>query len=633
MLRKISAAAFAAGLAAALAPDLGAQPVAAYRIACRYDEGKRTLEGTERMDWRNATGRPVTVLRFEMAGNALRNNRSTYWREARARGAEPDSRDGSWGSLSVSRMTGAAGEDLLEQGRFVAPDDANADDRTLLEIPLEKPVAPGDTLRLDIDFVARLPRLGFRGGWKGGFVFARDWFPAIAVLGASGWATPQIHFGAETGSESADFDVVLDLPSKFRGRVGGSGRLLEEREAPKDRVLEHFRAEAIRGFAWAADPDIEVETERITAPGSPDLGLTLLTQPEHRIYRARFLRAARVALAELRDRYGPFPFSSLTICDIPWGPGGPLRITAPGVVAGRAALLSPDRVWAEGSPEAIVLEGVAAQWFDELPAPEPSERIRLGRAVSRFEAARIDRLAYGPSHGVLPLFGYPIVLRSVEIRPGADARPADDSARLEAALATFDRAAGEKAVDAALSSYLRGARLRHPAQAEFLTAVEGASGRSWADFFRSVLRGAAIDLSVAKAVSIPSIPPAGIVETDGRTSEVSAAAAPHRRGFDTEVLVVRRGEAVVPAEIRLDFEGGKTYRTVWNGASEWIRLRVEDGPKLRQAAVDPDSKILLDSNRGNNGWIVRGDAAAANLWTARAFFWSENLIDLFLELW
>jgi hypothetical protein len=89
----------------------------------------------------------------------------------------------------------------------------------------------------------------------------------------------------------------------------------------------------------------------------------------------------------------------------------------------------------------------------------------------------------------------------------------------------------------------------------------------------------------------------------------------------------------VPVEIRLDFEGGRTYRTVWNAASEWIRLRAEDGPRLVRAAVDPDLKVVLDSRRDNNGRFVRGDAAAANLWTARAFFWSENLIDLFMELW
>ena len=633
MLRKISAAAFAAGTAAALAGDLRAQPIAAYRITCRYDEAKHSVEGTERLDWTNPSDRPALVLRFELGANALRNNRSSYWREARSRGAEPESREGSWGSLAVSRMTDASGEDLLAQSRFVAPDDGNAEDRTLLEIPLAKPVPPGGTVRLDVDFVARLPRLGPRGGWKGGFVLAREWFPAMGVLENGEWRAAQSRYGGGNGGEFADFDVLLDVPARLRGRVGGSGRLLEERDAPRERILEHFRGERLRDFAWAADPDFEVESEKIAGPASPDVVVTLLTQPEHRIYRPRFFRAARNALAELQKRYGPFPFPSLTIADLPWGPGGALRSAAPGFVAGRTGLLSPDGVWTEGSPEAIALEGIAAQWFQEASAPDPSERPRLGVALSRFEASRIARTAYGPFHGALPLFGYPLVIRSVEVRPGHDLRPGDDPGRLEAALATFEGVAGEKASQAALASYVRAFRGRHPRPADFVRTVEAAAGGPWAAFFRNALRGAGVDYAVSKAVSVPSLPPIGIVESDGRTSEVTAATAPRRRGFDTEVLVVRRGDAAVPVEIHLDFDGGRTYRTVWNGSSEWIRLRVEDGPRLQRAVVDPDGKIALDSNRGNNGWIVQGDAAAANLWTARAFFWSENLIDLFMELW
>jgi hypothetical protein len=129
------------------------------------------------------------------------------------------------------------------------------------------------------------------------------------------------------------------------------------------------------------------------------------------------------------------------------------------------------------------------------------------------------------------------------------------------------------------------------------------------------------------------MPPIGLLETDGRTSEVPAAGAPRRTGYDTEVVVARHGGAIAPAEIRLDFDGGRVHKTVWDGTSEWIRLRVENGPRLRRAIVDPDSRVVIDSNRNNNGVIVKSDAAAANLWTARAFFWSENLIDLFMELW
>ena len=103
--------------------------------------------------------------------------------------------------------------------------------------------------------------------------------------------------------------------------------------------------------------------------------------------------------------------------------------------------------------------------------------------------------------------------------------------------------------------------------------------------------------------------------------------------YETDVVVERRGSVAVPVEIRLDFAGKKSYSTTWDGEAPWIRLHVDAGPKLLRALVDPDEKLLLDSNRNNHGRVVRGDAAAANLWTARAFFWAENALDLFMELW
>ncbi len=633
MLRQISAAAIATGMAAALAGDLRAEAVASYKIACRYDEEKRSLEGNERLAWRNPTSRPAALLRFELHGNQWRNNRSTFWREARAGGVEPEARDGAWGSLSVSRMTDASGNDLLERMRFVSPDDGNPDDRTVLEVPLEHPVPAGATILLDIDFVARLPRLGSTGGWKGSFVLASDWFPSIGVLDGTGWRAHQAHAGSGTFSDDADFDVVVDLPAKFRGKAAGTGRLVEERDAPRDRVLEHFRAESVPGFAWAADPGFDVDGERVPNPGGPDLALTLLCQPEHRIYRPRFLRAAKIGLAELQKRIGPFPYPSLAIVDIPWGAGGALRVAAPGFVSGRTSLLSPDGVWQEGSPEAIVLGGIAGQWFEEAAAPDPFERPRLDRALSRYFAARIDRSAFGNSRGVLPLFGYPVVIESVEIRPDPGFRAEANPPRLEAALATFERTAGQTSSDAVLSSFFAEFRQRHPLPGDFLSVVKRQAGPSWEGFFRSVILGGSVDFAVTRASSVPSIPPIGLLETDGRTSEVSVSSAARRSGYDTEVFVARRGDAVVPVEIRLDFEGGRVYRTVWNGESVWLRLRVENGPRLRRAIADPDSKVVIDANRNNNGLTVRGDAAAANLWTARAFFWSENLLDLFMELW
>jgi hypothetical protein len=612
---------------------LRAQTAASYRVTCRYDEAKKTLEGTERLDWKNATSHPVSSLRFVLPLNAFRNNRSTYWRDARSRGIELDSRDGGWGSATISRMTSASGEDLLAQARFVAPDDGNGEDRTVLEVSAERPVPAGATVRLDIDFVSRFPRLGPHGGWKGGFLLAADGFPAIGAVGEEGWQARQARPDSEASSDFADYDVLLDLPARLRGKVAGTGRLLEERDAPGERVLEHFRADGVRGFAWAADAGLDVETERLSTPGFPDVDLALLTQSEHRIYRGRLLRAARIALGELQKRLGACPFSSLTFVDIPWGGPEGLRSLAPGLFAGRIDLLSPDGVWTEGSPEAVVFQGIAAQWFEESIASDPAERPRLDRAIARYLAARLDRRAFGNSHGVLPVFGYPFVVRSMEVPPSPEPRSGGEPGRIEAALETLERVSGEPAVDAVLASYAKTHRGRPSRSGDFLAVLERSAGSAWAAFFRAALRGSGIDYRVSRAVSVPSAAPLGLLEEGGRTSEVSAASAPRRRGYDTEVLVERRGGAAVPVEIRLDFEGGRTHRTVWNGASDWIRFRVENGPRLVRAVADPDGRIAADRMRSNNGWIVKSDAAAANLWTARAFFWSENLIDLFMELW
>jgi hypothetical protein len=143
-----------------------------------------------------------------------------------------------------------------------------------------------------------------------------------------------------------------------------------------------------------------------------------------------------------------------------------------------------------------------------------------------------------------------------------------------------------------------------------------------------------VDYAVASASSRPAEPPAGWIENAGRSTEVVPPSRPEKpRSFDTDVVIENRGEIAFPVDVRLEFEGKKSWETTWDGEARWLRLRVDGGPKLLRALADPREKILLDSDRNNNGWVVRGDAAAANLWTARGFFWTENLLDLFMELW
>ena len=83
----------------------------------------------------------------------------------------------------------------------------------------------------------------------------------------------------------------------------------------------------------------------------------------------------------------------------------------------------------------------------------------------------------------------------------------------------------------------------------------------------------------------------------------------------------------------LRFEGGQTYRSHWDGEARWKRFRVASGPRLVDAIVDPDEKILLDADRTNNGRRPEPDPRAASRWTARAVFWLQNLFDFATVAW
>jgi hypothetical protein len=202
------------------------------------------------------------------------------------------------------------------------------------------------------------------------------------------------------------------------------------------------------------------------------------------------------------------------------------------------------------------------------------------------------------------------------------------------ALATLERLLTTNVMDRSLRLYADRFRFRHPRIGDFITAVNDTTGKDWKWFFdRTFFSSGSVDYAVEEATSKPSRPPKGLFEKDGKLAEGPPPPLAHVRGYDSVVLVVRRGETSLPVEILLRFEGGKSYRTEWDGLARWTRLTVSQGPKLIEAVVDPDEKILLDDNRFNNGRLVEPDRRAAARWTSRAVFWTQNLFDFLTVAW
>ncbi len=629
-------------------------PVASYQITCRLDTEKKTVEGTEVLAWKNTTSNPAATLRLHLYLNAFRNTLSTFWRESAG-----DHRDGklpdSWGSIEIGRMTGPDGADLLPGLRFIAPDDGNPDDRTVAEVVLPRPVQPGETISVAIDFVSRLPRVSVRTGYKDDFYMVVQWFPKVGVFEEKGWNCHQFHASSEFFSDFGNYDVSIDVPSRYKGKVGATGQRIEERETSAGRVLYRFRQAGVHDFAWTADPGYLVLEDAFREAGVGDARLYLYLQPEHADQAERYFGAAKAALSGYGRVLGPYPYATLSIVDPPWGAHGAGGMEYPTLITGGTSWSAPRSIL---RPEGVTVHEAGHQFFYGLIASNEFEEAWLDEGFNTYMCDRVLRAAYGSNRVDLGVFGlhfplgieihYPVdvnrryfevadwdVLASESWKFRSRASYAGQVySKTALTLATLERLLGTAAMDKALRLYADRWRFRHPTTRDFIAAVNDSTGADWTWFFdRTFFSSGIVDYAVAQADSKPAKAPRGLFEKDGKLVDGPPAALAKARGWDSVVTVLRRGDVAMPVDVVLRFEGDHVYRSRWDGEARWKRFRVSQGPRLIEAVVDPDEKILLDADRTNNGCRPEPDLRAATRWSARAVFWVQNMIDFMTVAW
>ena len=132
----------------------------------------------------------VSDLWFHLYHNAYANNRSTHLWESggKLRGVEIDS---GWGWQRVTRLS-VGGQDLTAALTFRAPDDAREDDLTVFSVDLPEPVLAGASLKVEIEWEAKIPRVRRRTGLQRQLPLDGPLVPpnsACTSRGAAGTAT------------------------------------------------------------------------------------------------------------------------------------------------------------------------------------------------------------------------------------------------------------------------------------------------------------------------------------------------------------------------------------------------------------------------------------------------------------
>lgn len=477
-----------------------------YRIDARLDERAHEIHGVMRMVWRNRTQRTVDRLPFHLYMNGFRAEDTAWMAEARGQHRGKRFVRDRWGFVSVARVeelarNPAQPEVAIERapagpGRALRfTEDAEP---STMSVALDTPLGPGDSIVLELAFVTRLPQVFARTGYYGDFHMAGQWFPKIGVLEErGGWQAHTFGLFSEFYADFGDYEVLLDVPAHYI--VGASGVRVGEDPLDGGRKRLHYRAQMVHDFAWAADPDFiehwgEYEGIRIRQ----------LIQPKHVDDAAAHLEAQIHALASMEARFGPYPWSTITIVHPPAGAGGaggmeyPTLYTTGNIAATRG--LPPWLVRERISGVFTTVHEFGHQYFQGLFASNEHAQPWLDEGMNTTANMLVYQDAYGEDPWIAEILGHPLTIKdlsSLSLLFTADRDPVDQPAdrfdplvesygavtyqKTAAVMLTLRELCGREPWDRAMTRYAERARFDHPdgalLESILVETIGGADGR------------------------------------------------------------------------------------------------------------------------------------------------------------
>ncbi|QJD98819.1 M1 family metallopeptidase [Massilia forsythiae] len=637
-----------------------------YDIDATLDPDKHTIDGRERLTWRNRSTVPVKSVYLHLYMNAFEGAGSTFFTEKRQRDkgfrSGVDIKEGEWGHIALRGVTQGGAK---VPWTFVHPDGGPVTDHTVVRFDLPAAVAPGAATTVDIDFLAKLPRVMARTGYFGTFHLAGQWFPKIGVLELPGergataprWNAHEFHLESEFYADFGSYDVKITAPKDYT--VGATG---ERQGAPlaKGKLLTHrFVQGDVHDFAWTADKrTAKPLTGAWTGPGSPQVTVTVLYPPEYAASAAPALKAARDALTYFSNTLGPYPYKTLTVVIPPHNAeeaGGmeyPTFFTAEGYARVEPGTLN------EYLLDFVTIHEFGHGYFYGLLASNEFEEPMLDEGLNQYWD---DRMLRARSQKVF--MGTPLTKR-LGFAPGFDPFQADRIAapRTEPADApgqnAWDRLQGigpvyvrtstlmhdleahigKVALERAFKEYYRRWHFRHPSIADLRETLAEASGQRAAVeavFAQQVYAVARVDDRIGSFTSREQVPQPGTrlqgsawvedkqADLDKRIDtarEQWKKAHPNAKPglgpypWRTEVTLRRQG-APVPQTLIVRFADGSSDTVQWDGNERWRTFGWTRPAKAVSAELDPQQRHYLDVSKLDDSRTIEPDGSATRRWS------------------
>jgi hypothetical protein len=597
------------------------QRVVHYEIDAKYDAAKHTVDATEVLTYHNVTGQALDHFPFHLYQNAFQP-KSTWVREAKIEGSRDIAYDKwdekEYGSEDIKNLEVVGQGDLTGQIQYIASDDGNKDDKTVVDLHLPKPIPSGAYVQFRIAFQTKFPETQARSGWKRDFVLGGQWFPKVGVWWHGAWNCHQYHATTEFFADFGVYDVKLTVPQDEV--VGASGVLVEEKNNPDNTKTVTYHGDDIHDFAWTASPRYKVRESVYQAQMGP-IKLRFMMQPAHWNQAERHERITRQTLDHFESWYGPYPYKTLTVVD-PEPDSAAGGMEYPTFITGDSSWFMPSGVYL---PELVVEHEFGHQYWYGMVATNEFEDAWMDEGINSYTEVKVLDSILGKNTSILNIAGITLSEREAQRLGYLTAADLDAMAqkayeyysfssyggvtygKTASALLTLEGIVGEDTMAKVMRAYFMKYRFTHPTKEDFLKTIEEVSGRDLRWYFSQAVYGSQVmDYEVLKIDSFP------VHWYEPNKDRNAKGTAKGDTVFQSYVSLHRKQDFVMPLEVEIKFDNGEKIREHWDGQSRWTRFSYQKRARVVSAEIDPDHTVQLDSNNFNNSYTVKPDAKPAH---------------------
>jgi hypothetical protein len=618
-----------------------------YEIDAKYDAAKHTVDATEVLTYHNLTGQALDHFPFHLYQNAFQPN-ATFVRESKLMGSRDTSYD-TWeekyyGSENIKSLEVLGQGDLTSQLQYIAPDDGNKDDKTVVDVKVAKPIAPGAYVQFKIAFQTKFPETQARSGWKRDFVLGGQWFPKVGVWWHGSWNCHQYHNTTEFFADFGVYDVKLTVPQYEV--VGASGVQVDEKNNSDNTKTLTYHGDDIHDFAWTASPRYK-ELDGVYQAQMGPVKLRFLMQPAHWSQAARHEKITRETLDQFEKRYGPYPYKTLTVVD-PEPDSAAGGMEYPTFITGDSNWFMPDGFYL---PELVVEHEFGHQYWYGMVATNEFEDAWMDEGINSYTEVKVLDAILGKNTSIMNMAGATVGEREeqrLSYIGVADRDPMAEKAykyynsnsyggvtygKTASVLLTLEGIIGEDTMANAMQTYFKKYSFKHPEKEDFLKTIEEVSGKDLRWYFDQAVYGSQVmDYAVLNVNSFP----VNWYEDKDDKKDKNDKKEPKKGEKDetvyqSYVTLHRKEDFVMPVELEVTFDNGEKVREHWDGKDRWIRFAYQKKAKVTSAEIDPDHTVQIDRNDFNNSRVAEPNPKPtqklstywlfATQWVSQALAW------------